>query len=676
MRPWPLIMIGVLGSALSLWPDAHLAGQDQVLSGALRNLFSPLAAPKRKTLGLLQSSFLELGSRSAPLEVAIVVDGTDSMADELAQIRSSAASMIEGLKRLRGQDNVRVAIVIYRDMGSPGGEVEVPLPQFTGASQEITSALEQLKPQDGAPYFYELMDVGLHTAINRLPWSDNPTVSKWIMLFADAPPYEAASADENLPEARRRFANALLVSNATSRGIQIHSLLCSSTEATNTAYQLTLRKTRAVMDQLSTQTGGMVLDLSYPMIRQAFVEKARQPDVEFQEIAPISLARKSAEGVSGGATGDIRLAILPHTLIEEMDFDPSRDETQIATSLYLKFRTLAGVRLVSPLEVERQVRRVRAEGLQGPAALRGLAARLRVDYTIWGRVDESPFQVKTAVLRRRDGERIVLVSHETSPDGLAAVVLNAVSRMDDQDEAIARFARGVMQKQSETFFEAEIASAPSVAKSIRTGVASLEKTLGSDIGQPASVRLLRQGRAALERALQAEPANPLANWLLSNVAYNQAMAAYQEGQNEKAKKLFQESRAALRTAVDRLRDVDSKALQAEIQADYTLLVRRDPQGAARLYESMTQSSMPRDTQRRAHWMLVGLYVGDWGAGPELVNRDRAREHVVTILENWPDGSEAAKLKKWLHWDETKQKSRHHYLPTVNDSLIRLAGLGG
>src|SRR5262245_23733640 len=67
--------------------DSVHAQQDQaqpLLGPTLSTLFNPRTAPAQKTMGLLQRSFLDLVEESQPkLEVAFVIDGTDSMAAQL-----------------------------------------------------------------------------------------------------------------------------------------------------------------------------------------------------------------------------------------------------------------------------------------------------------------------------------------------------------------------------------------------------------------------------------------------------------------------------------------------------------------------------------------------------------------------------------------------------------------
>ncbi len=107
---------------------------------ALSTIFSPSRAPKQKTMGLLQRSFLDLADQGdQKLEVAIVVDGTESMATELAGVRRSIHQMLSDLRLYRNNE-VRAAIVVYRDAGSPSGEVVIPLKQFTDDQEAISQS--------------------------------------------------------------------------------------------------------------------------------------------------------------------------------------------------------------------------------------------------------------------------------------------------------------------------------------------------------------------------------------------------------------------------------------------------------------------------------------------------------------------------------------------------------
>src|SRR5690606_31308793 len=81
---------------------------------ALACIFSPHRAPSRRTMGLVQRSFLDLVESSRQkLQVALVIDGTESMGDELVGIRQALDQMIDDLSRYK-EGQVTFQMVVYR----------------------------------------------------------------------------------------------------------------------------------------------------------------------------------------------------------------------------------------------------------------------------------------------------------------------------------------------------------------------------------------------------------------------------------------------------------------------------------------------------------------------------------------------------------------------------------
>ena len=121
---------------------AHGAEPSSPVGLAMESIFSPVRAPENKTMGLTQRSFLDLLETSRQqLEIALVIDGTDSMRDSLAGIRQTLGSMLDDLRLYKGAD-VRLQIVVYRDVGSKLGEVTFPL---TVAGRRFTADQEALQ---------------------------------------------------------------------------------------------------------------------------------------------------------------------------------------------------------------------------------------------------------------------------------------------------------------------------------------------------------------------------------------------------------------------------------------------------------------------------------------------------------------------------------------------------
>ena len=346
-------------------------------AAALRSIFSFSAAPPRKTMGLLQRSFLDVAARTEEdLEIAVVIDGTASMAEGIAGVRESIGAMLDDLRRGRDGE-VRVAIVAYRDSGSPSGPVEVLLDRFTADNEAISQALAALQPEQGAPFFHEQPDAGIQVALDRLPWTENNRTTRWLFLFGE-PPYAESYASEQFPQAKRAYATDLLVALAARKEVQIHCVLCDAASELDTAYQQALPETRAFMNALAAGTGGLMLDLSYPDIRKAIVAAGQRPRADYLPIDPITdddlqRARTETAGSpdeSDPTASEVRVAVLPHLPFQKMSFDPREPATQVAAGLRHKFESLPRVRVSSPYDVEHQLRRLRTAGLNESQQIR------------------------------------------------------------------------------------------------------------------------------------------------------------------------------------------------------------------------------------------------------------------------------------------------------------------
>src|SRR5262245_6354902 len=80
----------LLACALLATVSAMAAAEESPAAVALQSIFSPQRAPTNKTMGLTQRSFIDLLQTSRPrLEIALVVDGTESMGSSLQGIRSA-----------------------------------------------------------------------------------------------------------------------------------------------------------------------------------------------------------------------------------------------------------------------------------------------------------------------------------------------------------------------------------------------------------------------------------------------------------------------------------------------------------------------------------------------------------------------------------------------------------
>lgn len=642
---------------------------------ALRAMFSTLDVPERKTMGLLQRNFLEMaGGGDSELEVALVIDGTDSMSAELAGVRQSVDRMLADLRRFRSKE-IRTAIVVFRDSGSKSGEVSLALKEFTSDEKRIADAVAAISPESGEPFFHELPDVGVHQAITELPWSDDPSVTKWIMLFGDAPPYDTGMQDPKHPKARRRYADALLVSLARNRGIQINSILCTSGAENSESFATVIDQTRGFMSRLSTETSGVMLDLSYEAIQEALVKAGNRPSIQFQSIAPITeadlLGAKRID--NAGPTGEVNIAVIPHEPLSTVQFDPRRESVQVSTAIRHRFAQLPGVRTASPVKIQRQLRRLRAEGLADEQTLRGLAGRLGVDYVVWGNVQPQIATVQTAAYRRTDGEAVVQVAFDGERGKLTDVILSAAATKTDTEEALGQLARRVQNNSNRAILQTPIAENSATAAELLSAIESLDQALAYRAGSEESVSLLKSASQSAGAAADAEPRNPIAHWLRAGANFNLAAHQFGTGDAATAKNSMLEFKSALRRAEREVDRAESSALATEIRADHALLIRNEVDRAIELYGQLTAHTMPLSSQLRGHWMLAGIHAGDWGVAGSVVDLEKSREHVIEILANWPESPQAVQLKQWLLWDDSSDQTKHNFLPLINSELGKMTG---
>lgn len=648
-------------------PAREVAAEAPVAS-VLSTIFSPARAPRRKTMGLLQRSFLDLADQvDQELELAVVVDGTDSMAEELAGVRESIHTMLEDLRRYRNSE-VRVALVVYRDAGSPSGEVSMPLATFSSDPATISTAVQSLAAESGAPYFHELPDLGLHEALNKLPWTEDDQVAKWILLFGDAPPYAESYKDAKTPEAYRRYATPILVGIAKQKGIRINCVLCTSSKNVVEPYRQAIDETRAFMSAISSGTDGLMLDLSYDDIRNAMIEAGRQPEVGLAQLEPISeidLAAVRRDTVRPeNATSTVKLAVIPHMPLSRISFDPQQPEVQFATAIRSTLESVPGVRMASPRAIKEQLRRLRAQGIEDRQAIRGLAAMLGVDYVVWGSMAPDRATVQTAAYRSSDGEQVIPVKLSRNSADAAYALIQASSTGAPQERALQGLFSSMQALQSQ--LTEPLAQSPATHDQLMTAIESLEQALAFEAGDDEASAMLAQADAASRNALTAEPRNALAHWLQSNVAYNLALREFRKGNPAAAEEHLVEMRRSLTQAAENAMSIPVESLRTEVEADYYLLVRREAEPAIERYERMCELDQPLDSQLRGHWMLSGIHAGDWGMSQSSqVDADRARYHIVEILANWPDSPEAKRLKDWLRWDETRRETEFNYLPTIH-----------
>jgi hypothetical protein len=696
-RPSRCLLLIVLTGLLVAAVPQLLVAAEPATALALRSIFNPQRAPANRTMGLTQRSFIDLLDNSRPrLEIALVVDGTESMGSSLQGIRAAMSEMIQDLELFK-EAQPAFQLVVFRDTGSPAGEVSFPLAvagkAFTTDREALERAVENITADSGAPYFPELIDQGVYAALSELEWSTDEQTSRWLLVFGDAPPYDLGFEEQGT-RAGRRYDTSYLVSLAERKGIHVNCILCTSREEEQEAYESVLDKTRQFMSLLASETGGLMLDLSYADIRTALQQAAQKQRVSYSDVGQITDAelrqlREKAERDKSSVAQSrrVRLAVLPHLPIDQMSFDPRKREVIVATDLREKLRRIPGVEVKSPTAVSRQLPVLIRRGIKDDRLLQALATVLNVDYLLWGKVehDQGVEKYLTTIYQGSTGAKIAEgtgISNVESAIGDAtgqitrSLITNVLRARSDASLTTA-FASLNTIPGGGNLVLTPVSNAPAAESGLLAGYEYLEQATAFLAGDPQAASLLEKAADSLSDAIANDRDNPLAHLLLANCYFAQAQILSDQNQAEPAGEKMQQFRAALNRANRNQSKLERDELKNEIKADYALFGRQG--GAAEaieLYESLTGAAgQPDDkisleTALRAHWMLAGIYSGDWGVDPALRDSEEARSHLASILAHWPDSPQAEILRRDLRWDPAHGKNRLESIPRRHEALFQ------
>jgi hypothetical protein len=124
------------------------------------------------------------------LDVALVIDTTGSMGDELRYLQSEFDALSSAIEAQYPQAEQRWALVVYRDEGD---EYVTRSFDFEGAGETFRNRLDAQSAGGGGDY-PEASDAAL-AAMNQLAWRSDPATARLAFWVADAPHHiERASA--------------------------------------------------------------------------------------------------------------------------------------------------------------------------------------------------------------------------------------------------------------------------------------------------------------------------------------------------------------------------------------------------------------------------------------------------------------------------------------------------
>ncbi len=626
---------------------------------------------------LQRTMFLDVVGSNKNLEIAFVLDGTSSMGQDIQAAVRSMSAFVDQLRQSKPREsNITFALVVYRDTASPSGSVVVPVDRFTANAPEFNRVLDTVKTETGAPWFQEQVDVGLHAALTKLPWSaaDDKEYTRWIVLCGDARPYLESGKDRPF----RKYSTKDLIAEARGRKIQVYTILCRSGFTNNTKENAQLFETAkrehpkflSFANQLASQTGGGVLDLWNPQLVADLASAAKGATQTYQQLKPIAPDDVALAKTQTSVGAPVRVAVLPHMKLDEMNADPDRSEVQLAAELRLLLNKAPQMQVRDAGTVAEAIRGTQRAGVSDERILAELAQKLRVDFILWGKYEATSDQgerLDTRLYRVKDDVATIIAQADGQADmpddrrPTALTVLTLGTLLDRTAGALEK-ATGADRAWQTTFAAYRSRQAPAetgdglsndsrAKRQLLAGLERLEQSLSVSRQDASSVETAKQLAEAVEcfdRALAFEPDNPFTQLMLANAAFNLSKHRDLEANTKRA---FE----ALTAAYENREQASNPAIRAEIMADYALLVQKDYSKAAEQYEALTADPRFAETRfaLRAHWMLSGLYMGDWGVNEYeaglskdklmefgIVDLDKARGHILAILANW-DGTPMA-----------------------------------
>lgn len=215
------------------WDDNRNFASFQELLAQRSALDVPLPADGRAS-----ARDLFAGDRPArqTLDVAIVIDTTGSMGDEIRYVQAEFQTLAASIEARFPQSQQRWALVAYKD---DGDEYVVRKLDFTGDRSLFQTKLGELSASGGGD-FPEAPDQAL-AAANQLAWRAGDTNARLEFWIADAPYHDGKQA---------AIASAIAI--ARNQGIHVYPIAASGIDA----------RTEVVMRSAAQYTGGRYLFLT------------------------------------------------------------------------------------------------------------------------------------------------------------------------------------------------------------------------------------------------------------------------------------------------------------------------------------------------------------------------------------------------------------------------------
>lgn len=645
--------------------------------------------------GMVQQSVWEFRGLRKNIQLAFVMDATNSMGNDIDSLKRCLREVIGQIKTqvkdVRTTDEVKVwiALVIYRDwwrtpktppnarreirvqfQGSDREEVlerrESPVEILTGSPGHhfvdfdsdsdfsgLQDRLQGIGLEVGHPGSEEQVDFGIGTALQELDWMEGDTVSRLLVVAGDSPPWQEEYLDwtknpafwtywekkESKPQPLRQYATQQLVQWARMKDVSIFALACErKTSRTTQADVLRVDQMRNFFTELTRETKGMFLDLSDSNVRDRLKRALRPEGEDRQDLRRITQA-DLVKATTRQEPPAARVAILPP--LDKVDYQLAYDDDayHVAALLTKQLQDIDPLLAASSDQVRRTWLRLAPDGIVTAEGRAKLASELGVSTVIWGALRPADGRLSLD-LAAYGANGQVIVEGETARADLLSVAEKAWKGLLVSAEKNPQ-AESLAKTFSKLAITTDMAQTPDALRELLKGYEKLEEATQFASNDAASERLNEEALKSFQVVLRAEPDSVFAKLLLASCQINL-------NQSNEAKTTLTE---ALKLSESLPTD---DPLRLEVEGDHAWYVGDDGKAAIKAYRRIletTEGRYPR-VALRAHWTLAGFYLSPLPqiakAIPKDVERfDLARNEILEILMNWRDSPEARFYEQYV-----------------------------
>ncbi len=172
------------------------------------------------------------------VDIAIVVDATGSMSDEISYLKSELRDVIERSKETLENSDLRLGSVFYRDLG------DAYVTRKSHFSDDISKTVRFIEGQSaaGGGDGPEAIEEAFDETLDGLVWRDDAS-AKLMFLVLDAPPHQT---EEIMVRLKKQ------IERAAAKGIRVIPVACSGTD----------RSTEYLMRSIALATNGSYIYLT------------------------------------------------------------------------------------------------------------------------------------------------------------------------------------------------------------------------------------------------------------------------------------------------------------------------------------------------------------------------------------------------------------------------------